>query len=224
MYCGHARLCVCVCLSMCLSVCLSAAAYLQYCTDPGVSWGSGSGCRLVVRYWADLQSVHGLRCYGNIMRTPNVSEYMLLLILCLVWFCEHPTVHFCLMMIVVFWRWRKEHAVTSVSTTGRGLHCSVWVAGRGWVWLNSNWSMWFVRQMHKNQDHWTTRWRHVVVTVFACESCMLWRRLVNTGEVRSTVGSLRAPKVEMEAQQGIWRGVGVAIKRSQIRLPVRVQL
>jgi len=24
---------------------------------------------LVVHYWADLQSVHGLRCYGNIART-----------------------------------------------------------------------------------------------------------------------------------------------------------
>jgi len=29
MYCGHARLCVC----------LSAAACLHYCTDPDVTWG-----------------------------------------------------------------------------------------------------------------------------------------------------------------------------------------
>jgi len=60
MYCGHAR----------LSVCLSAAACPHYCTDPGVTWGSGTGreCHLVVHCWADLQSVHGLRCYGNIMR------------------------------------------------------------------------------------------------------------------------------------------------------------
>jgi len=70
MYCGHARLCVC----------LSAA----YCTDPDVTWGSGRGCPLVVHYWADLQSVHGLRCYGNITRMRNVSEYMLVLALCLV--------------------------------------------------------------------------------------------------------------------------------------------
>ena len=42
------------------------------------------GCSLVVHYWADLQSVHGLRCYGNITRTRNVSEYMLVLALCLV--------------------------------------------------------------------------------------------------------------------------------------------
>jgi len=38
----------------------------------------------VVHYWADLQSMHELCCYGNIMRTQNVSEYMLVLALCLV--------------------------------------------------------------------------------------------------------------------------------------------
>jgi len=27
-----------------------------------------------VHYWADLQSVHGFRCYDNIARTRNVSE------------------------------------------------------------------------------------------------------------------------------------------------------
>jgi len=35
MYCGHARLCVCLCVS------LSAAAFPHYCTDPDVTWGSG---------------------------------------------------------------------------------------------------------------------------------------------------------------------------------------
>ena len=63
MYCGHARLCVCLCVR------LSAAVRLHYCTDPDVTWGRGRGCALVVHYWADLQSVHGLRCYGNITRT-----------------------------------------------------------------------------------------------------------------------------------------------------------
>jgi len=48
-------------------VCLFAAACLQYCTDSDVTWGSGRGCPLVVHYWADLKSVHGMRCYGNIM-------------------------------------------------------------------------------------------------------------------------------------------------------------
>ena len=46
--------------------------------------GSGRGCPLVVPYWADLQSVHGFRCYGNITQTQNVSEYMLVLAVCLV--------------------------------------------------------------------------------------------------------------------------------------------
>jgi len=54
--------------SVCLqSVCLSAAACPHYCMDPDVTCRSGSGCSLVVYYWADLQSVHGLRCYGNTM-------------------------------------------------------------------------------------------------------------------------------------------------------------
>ena len=53
--------------SVCLCVCLSAAACLQYCTDSDVTWGSGRGCPLIVHHWADLQSVHGMRWYGNIM-------------------------------------------------------------------------------------------------------------------------------------------------------------
>ena len=69
---------------VCVCVCLSAAACPHYCTGPDVTWGSGRGCHLVVHYWADLQSVHGLRCYGNITRTRNVSEYMIVLALCLV--------------------------------------------------------------------------------------------------------------------------------------------
>jgi len=59
MYCGHPRLCVY----------LSAAVRPHYCTDPDVTWGRGRGRPLVVHYWADLQSVHRLRCYGNITRT-----------------------------------------------------------------------------------------------------------------------------------------------------------
>ena len=35
-----------------------------------------------MHYWADLQPLHGLRCYGNVTRTPNVSECVLLLALC----------------------------------------------------------------------------------------------------------------------------------------------
>ena len=64
---------VCVCPSVCLCVCMPTLLH-------------GSGCNLpqVVHYWADLQSVHRLRCCGNITRTRNVSEYMLVLALCLV--------------------------------------------------------------------------------------------------------------------------------------------
>jgi len=102
---------------------------------PGCNLGNGMGCPLFVHCWADLQSVHGLRCYGNtrnawqspavirhahrtphalhmpaktplasdkidapaaravpfhpycggiVTRTRNVSEYMLVLALCLV--------------------------------------------------------------------------------------------------------------------------------------------
>jgi len=79
MYCGHARLCVCLCVCLFVSV-----RGLHYCTDPDVAWRSGRGCPLVVHYWADLQSVHGLRFYGNITRTRKVSEYVLVLALCLV--------------------------------------------------------------------------------------------------------------------------------------------
>ena len=57
-----------------LCVCLSAATCPHYCTDPDITWGNGRGCPLVVRCWADLQSVHGFRCYDNIARTRNVSE------------------------------------------------------------------------------------------------------------------------------------------------------
>jgi len=74
MYCRHAR----------LRVCLFAAACPHYSMDLDVTWGSAKGCTLVVHRWVDLQSVHGLHCYGNITRTRNVSKYMLVLALCLV--------------------------------------------------------------------------------------------------------------------------------------------
>ena len=68
---------------VCVSVCPRPHAHT--CTDdPDATRGRGRGCPLVVHYWADLQSVHGLRCYGNITRTRNVSEYVLVLALCLV--------------------------------------------------------------------------------------------------------------------------------------------
>ena len=44
-----------------------------------------------MHYWADMQSVHELRCYDNITRTRNISEYMLVLTLCLVCFVSYTT-------------------------------------------------------------------------------------------------------------------------------------
>ena len=53
-------------MCLCVSVWLSTAACLHYCTDRDVTWASGRGCPLVVHYWANLQSLHGLHCYCNI--------------------------------------------------------------------------------------------------------------------------------------------------------------
>jgi len=66
-----------------IAICLSLVAFPHYCTDLDVSWGNGKGCHLVVHYWADLQSVHGFRCYDNI--APNVKcQRVLVFTLCLV--------------------------------------------------------------------------------------------------------------------------------------------
>jgi len=74
-----------ICVSLCVvSVCLSATVYPHYCTDPDVTWAVvGDGpCELLSGFAISAR----LRCYGNITRTRNVSEYMLELALCL---------HFC---------------------------------------------------------------------------------------------------------------------------------
>jgi len=77
------------------SVCLSVRRRMPTLLHaPGCNLGSCRGCPLVVHYWADLQSGHGLRCYGNITRTRNVSEYMLVLALCLVKFLPPPRYNF----------------------------------------------------------------------------------------------------------------------------------
>jgi len=58
MYICHGRLCVC----------LSFAASPHLLHGPGCNLGNGRAreCPPVVQYWADLQSVHGFRCYDNI--------------------------------------------------------------------------------------------------------------------------------------------------------------
>ena len=82
MYSGHGRLCVCV------PLCLSITAFPHYCTDPDVGWVNGRGCSLVVHYLADLQSVHGFRCYDNIVLQNAKCQQVLVLALCLVVFSK----------------------------------------------------------------------------------------------------------------------------------------
>jgi len=67
-----------VCVYVCLPV--SRPTLLH---GPGCKWGNGRGCPLVVHPWADLQSVHGFRCYDTI--APNAKcQRVLVLALCLV--------------------------------------------------------------------------------------------------------------------------------------------
>ena len=57
------------------SVCLSLAVFPHHCMDPGVTRGDGRRCPLVVHCWADLQSVHALRCYDNIHARKLIPLY-----------------------------------------------------------------------------------------------------------------------------------------------------
>ena len=69
----HGRLCVRLC------VCLSLVAFIHYCADLDVTLKNGRGYTLVVQYWVDLQSVHGIRCYGNIHAEYEMSARTLAL-------------------------------------------------------------------------------------------------------------------------------------------------
>jgi len=83
MYSGHTVVCV-LCVSVCLSVPRGIPTRLH---GPGCKSGNGRRCPVVVHYWADLQSVHGFRCYDNIAPNTKVSEC--LYSLC-VWFGRQP--------------------------------------------------------------------------------------------------------------------------------------
>ena len=77
-----------VCVSVCLSVGSVSRRIPTLLHGPGCNLGNGRGCPLVVHYWADLQSVHGFRCYDNI--TPNAKcQRVLVLAVCLVDCREH---------------------------------------------------------------------------------------------------------------------------------------
>jgi len=43
--------------------------------DPDVSWRNGRGYPLAVHYLAELQSVHGIRCYYNIQVYMLIALY-----------------------------------------------------------------------------------------------------------------------------------------------------
>jgi len=58
-----AQTCLCVILSL-VPRCIPTLLH-----GPGCNLGNGRGCPLVAHYWADLQSVHGFRCFDNIART-----------------------------------------------------------------------------------------------------------------------------------------------------------
>jgi len=75
MYIGHGRLCACLSVPRRIPTLLHGS---------GCKLGNCRGCRLVkLHYWADLQSVHGFRCYDNI--APNAKcQQVLVLALCLV--------------------------------------------------------------------------------------------------------------------------------------------
>jgi len=73
-------------MAVCVSTCLSVSGRIPTLMHgPGCNLGNGRGCPLVVHYWADLQSVHGFRCYDNI--APNTKcQPVFVLALCLVEF------------------------------------------------------------------------------------------------------------------------------------------
>jgi len=63
--------------SLCLSYLSVRGRMPTLLHGPGCNLGSGRGCPLVVHCWADLQSVHVLRCYGNTMemQSPAVIRH-----------------------------------------------------------------------------------------------------------------------------------------------------
>jgi len=64
---GHSRLCVCLSLPRCIPTLLHG---------PRCNLGNGRGRPLVMHFWADVQSVHGCRCYDNIHVCMLMALYM----------------------------------------------------------------------------------------------------------------------------------------------------
>ena len=56
----------CILATACARVCLFLPRRIPTLLHgPGCNLGDGRVCPRVVQYWADLQSVHGFRCYDN---------------------------------------------------------------------------------------------------------------------------------------------------------------
>ena len=64
MYIGHGHLCVCLTVPRHIPTLLHG---------PGVTWGM-----VVVHYWANLQSVHGFRCYDIIVLNVKCQRVLVL--------------------------------------------------------------------------------------------------------------------------------------------------
>ena len=141
---------------MCLSVCLSAVVRPRYCTDPDVTWQHGRGCPIVVHYWADLQSGHGLRCYGNITRTVVTSW-------CpsrdMTTWCERPAGRGLRALLAADWR-----------VTGRSQNCASYMgSGRGW--LAGNWPSTAVLIDRVFDYRWLEKTQPVVKKFRSCLKC-----------------------------------------------------
>jgi len=110
-----------VCMCVCLSV---LTVFPQYCTDMDVSWGNGRGCPLVVQYWADLQSVHGFRCYDHIVLNAKCQR-VLVLALCLVMCsCTHLRTHgrdvyFCRIAFLFFKNFMQQNYIVNLTPSDK---------------------------------------------------------------------------------------------------------
>ena len=136
MYCGHARLCVCVCV--CMSVRGHTPTLLH---GPGCNLGRGRRCPLVVHYWADLQSGHGLHCYGNTAWT---------LVTSLLWQYAHKLIVLC------------TANACSVECEMSASACTCAMAGRCCCWVHLRAVCYFGDLML----HSTPNYSHVEVSFF----------------------------------------------------------
>jgi len=104
---------------VCLCVCPRLHAHLLH--GPGYKLGDGRRGPLDVHYWADLRSVHGLRCCGHIAWMRNVSEYMLVLTFFLV-----LLLLFLMMIVMLNFRENVKSSRNVVVTISITTFCGSW--------------------------------------------------------------------------------------------------